>query len=284
MQIRLQASSVDITINKHHPNKMNFVATLCYIDQPSDAPPCGTNGKKLVLTRSAVENGIETMNLMGINVSDDFTGHNPREKVGVIEKAYVEGDELKGIGFIYAHDFPDVAYMIKNAVDDMGFSIEACITRKNEDENNVYAEEVTFTGVCMLWAKSAAFKQTYIDYIAASQQRKDDVKMTEEQMKEFMKSIETIVQASADKITAEVDAKLAKHTEETNANIEQVKASMAVQASEEITPPAPKAGQGVVFAGEDKDEFDKVLASQEMSIEDKLDMVTKRYVKTMESK
>ena len=114
------------------------------------------------------------MNLMGINCDYDpwlfpdelMTAHNRRNKIGVVEKCWVDGDELKFTGIMYKNDFPDIADFIKKTVDSLGFSVEAMFNLR-EHEDYIEMADVEFTGVAMLFKNAAAYQNTYIAEIAA---------------------------------------------------------------------------------------------------------------------
>lgn len=273
--VTLQCSAVDVVVNKKHPNKLQFTASVSYVDKPSDAAPHGTNGKFLVLTRAGTEKALDSMALMGINCSMEsgYTQHDPREKVGIVEKAWIDGDLLKCQGFFYAQDYPDVAYFVRNAVNDLGFSIEATDIQCTQDETTVYATSFVFTGLCALFAKSAAYTKTCIDYLAANKESKEidkSMEITKEELQamfadvltgvnasiaEVKSSVETMVtevKAEVDKANTQVEA-LALGLVETR---EEIKASaVVVQASAEpivvpvVTPTVLAAGQVVVPNG-----------------------------------
>ena len=108
--ITLQASGNDFTVKtESHSNKMKFTATVMYLDQYSDGVPDGSVWEKILLEKSECEKSLETMNLMGINCVWDewgkanwqFDGHDPRNKIGVVENTYIEGNELKIDGIIF---------------------------------------------------------------------------------------------------------------------------------------------------------------------------------------
>lgn len=283
--ITLQCSAVDVIVNKKHPNKLSFTASICYVDKPSDQAPNGTNGKFLVLTKTGTENALDSMALMGINCSmeSNYTQHDPREKVGIVEKAWIDGDLLKCQGFFYAQDYPDVAWFVKNAVNDLGFSIEATDIQCTQDETTVYATSFVFTGLCALFAKSAAYTQTCIDYLAANKQIKEGNKMTPEQLQQLQTMIEAMttkfeasvaeIKASVDEVKSEVatvKSEVKAEADKTNTQVEAlalglvetkeaIKASkevaepvvepVAVQASTVVAPTVLAAGQAVVPNG-----------------------------------
>lgn len=227
--ITFQCSAVDVVVNKKHPNKLEFKASICYVDKPSDVAPNGTNGKLLVLTKDGTEKALDSMALMGINCSmeSNYTQHDPREKVGIVEKAWIDGDLLKCSGFFYAQDYPDIAWFVKNAVNDLGFSIEATDIQCTQDETTVYANSFVFTGLCALFAKSAAYTKTCIDYLAANKQTKE----TDKHMEFTKEDLQSMIEAMVTKFEASVaEVKTSVETMVTEVKAEVDKANTQVEA------------------------------------------------------
>lgn len=268
MIIHLTSEDTIISVSPKHPNKLNFSATVAYVDEPSDKAPCGSNGKLLVLRKEAVEKALSSMDLMAINCSakSGFTEHDPREKVGLVTKSFVEGNALKCNGFFYALDYPDIAYVIKNAVDTMGFSIEASIVAYEEDETNVYVTDLIFTGLSAVFAESAAFTKTHIDYLVASANKteitkENDNDMTPEQIAELMSGMKAMqdglagvqgtigtMKCSLDEVKADVDGIKAKAEKapEVAPTVAEVTASAAVVAPVQAMVDAVSASAAVV--------------------------------------
>jgi len=265
MIIHLTSEDTIISVSPKHPNKLNFSATVAYVDEPSDKAPCGSNGKLLVLRKEAVEKALDSMNLMAINCSakSGFKEHDPREKVGLVTKSFLEGNAVKCNGFFYALDYPDIAYVIKNAVDTMGFSIEASIVAYEEDETNVYVTDLIFTGLSAVFAESAAFTKTHIDYLVASANKteitkENDNDMTPEQIAELMSGMKAMqeglagmqgtigtMKCSLDEVKADVDGIKAKAEKapEVAPAVDAVTASAAVVAPAAVTVVAPYVAQ-----------------------------------------
>ena len=205
--LTLQASGTDFSVKtESHSNKMRFTATVMYLDQYSDGVPDGTVWSKILLEKSECEKALDTMNLMGINcvwnewyTADwQFAGHDPRNKIGVVEKTYIEGNELKIDGIIYKHDFQDISNFIKNAMDSMGFSIEASFNDWEETEEGVIIRDVEFTGVSMLFKNCAAYSETYIEKLSASKKGKEI--MTQEERNTFIEEVTNSVMAKINEV------------------------------------------------------------------------------------
>lgn len=230
--LTLQASDFDFAIKAQsdsHSNKMKFTATVMYLDQYSDATPGGTVWNRIMLEKSECEKALESMNLMGINcVWDDvyfredvFTGHSIRHKIGVVEKTYIEGNELKIDGIIYKQDFYDIAQFIKNAMDSMGFSVEASFNDFEETEEGVIIRDVEFTGVSMLFKNCAAYSDTYIEKLSAS--KKDKEIMTQEERNTFIEEVTNSVMAKINEVKEQ--EKQASELETLKVQIETLQAS-----------------------------------------------------------
>jgi hypothetical protein len=247
---------------------------------PSDSPPCGTGGKKLIIYPEAAQKAIDTIVNMPLNCEfgGDFwgsypeyamTGHNTRFIVGEITKGTVDGDVLVGSGIIWKQNHPDVAYMVNNAVDALGFSIEANINGSTEDETTVTATDITFTGAAILWKKCAAFESTEFKQLVASKFKKTkeidkDMELTKEELQAMLEGIIGSVKAEVEAIKTEVSTVVAEvkaEIDKANAQVEQLavtvgETKVAIEAAKAepvvepvaepvVSPPAPT----VVAAG-----------------------------------
>ena len=228
--ITLQASGNDFTVKtESHSNKMKFTATVMYLDQYSDGVPDGSVWEKILLEKSECEKSLETMNLMGINCVWDeygkanwqFDGHDPRNKIGVVENTYIEGNELKIDGIIYKRDFYDISQFIRNTMESMGFSIEASFNDWEETEEGLIIRDVEFTGVSMLFKNCAAYSDTYIETLSAS--KKDKEIMTQEERNTFIEEVTNSVMAKINEVQEQ--EKQASELEALKAQIETLQAS-----------------------------------------------------------
>ncbi|HEY1645418.1 MAG TPA: hypothetical protein VGF75_03445, partial [Candidatus Saccharimonadales bacterium] len=84
-----------------HPNKMPFSATLLVCDEPSDKPPHGSQGHRILVTSEVAKEKLPTLPGMAINYDpSDMDEHETQHKVGVITKAWMEGPDVKIAGFV----------------------------------------------------------------------------------------------------------------------------------------------------------------------------------------
>jgi hypothetical protein len=143
-----------------HPNKLPFSGVLTKIGKPSDAAPEGSGGRRVVITAEAAHRALDSLLGMGVNYQPD--GHNPQKKVGMIDDATIEGDEIWVRGFIYAADFPIEAAEIRKNEDVLGMSFEArdLWTSSAPDVDPAQIVDCTFTGAAILLKNKAAYRAT----------------------------------------------------------------------------------------------------------------------------
>lgn len=194
---KLKFGSID-----KHINKMPFSGCCMFVNKPSDGVPCGSD-KPVMFSKESVDEAISTFIGMGVDVVYDdwnspcyaLTGHNSRYKIGVIESAEVRANKVYVKGFLWASDFYDVCFMIKNAKDSLGFSIEVYVTDMVDSGESYMVNHFTYTGLAILYKNLAAFKDTQL---AAKRQEKgvkmeDDKKMDEKEMKALTESFKAAV-------------------------------------------------------------------------------------------
>ncbi len=144
MQVELQSMAIEMPRVARHPNRAEFCGLLTLVDVPSDKPPAGARGHRVLLTRAATEAALPSLLGMGLDYAPSLDRHDARRKVGVITEAeIVAGDVVGGAarhdrrqlcqqrktglaggtgavgatfagtalavsGFLYAKDFPEV--------------------------------------------------------------------------------------------------------------------------------------------------------------------------------
>jgi len=167
----IEAMSLNISHDEDHPNKMPFSGVLTKIDEPSDEPPGGSHGRRVIVTREAAEKALGSLLAMGIDFSPMFSGHDTQAKIGTITSANIVGNEIVIEGFVYAADFPEVAASIKSLQSALGFSFEAERIRVEDPSADILRIiELVFTGAAILRKDKAAYQTTSLAAAAA----KDD--------------------------------------------------------------------------------------------------------------
>lgn len=224
--MRLEAMALDLPEVTDHPNRMPFSGVLVHLDQPSDAAPHGSKGKRVVMSKAAAEAALDSLLGMAVDNTADFDGHDAQAKIGVITGATIDGSDLRIEGIIYAADFPEEAAFIKANKDALGFSFEAQnIFVQSLDSDPLVITACVFTGAAILLKDKAAFTTTSLAAAAAG-----DIDMTKEELEAILaaaitpltQKIEAIEagQAALDtKIEAgkELHAKVAPHAEKLRA-------------------------------------------------------------------
>lgn len=223
-KVQLSASAIQVVLDNQHPNSMRFTGTCMFLDEPSDYIPGGVD-KPVILSADVANECASTMNLMGINCDYDpwlfpdevMMAHDRRNKIGVVEKCWVDNNELKFTGIIYKNDFPDIADFIKKTVDSLGFSVEA-IFNIHEHEEYIEMADVEFTGVAILFKNAAAYQNTYIAEIAAKAKGKQ---LMDKQ--EILAIVDEAVKASIEaQAKAQAEAKEAQELADAKAEVERL--------------------------------------------------------------
>jgi hypothetical protein len=171
MQLSINARSLSIFTGADKRGRMPFSGILCHLDTPSDSPPGGANGKRIIVTSSAGRAALGCLLGMGVNSTPSFDGHSQKTKIGVIESASITaGISILISGFVYASDFPEVARTIKAMKDALGFSFEAQrLTVLDPRAAVLTITELTFTGAAILFKGSAAFQTTSLAASASAE-------------------------------------------------------------------------------------------------------------------
>lgn len=211
--IEAMAVSLQMPVDAEHPNRMPFSGILTRIDEASDSPPNGTNGKRILITRAAAEGALKSLLGMGVGIKRGLDGHNPQNKVGLITAATIDGNAIHIEGFIYAADFPAEALRIHLRQSDLGFSFEAQQLRVESVETDpVVVTSCIFTGAAILFKNDAAYKTTAIAAAAAK----------EYDMTEISDAVTAAVQAAFAPMTEQMTALRASQDAQ-NAAIEELK-------------------------------------------------------------
>jgi gas vesicle protein len=201
-----------------HPNKIPFKCALFSVDQPSDGSPSGAGGKLIRISSSVCDQYLQTFVGMALNIdySAGMADHDPRFKVGVIDKAYRSMDGYAWIdGYIYGKDFPDVIATIRyynGLAAEYNWSeykfgasleMEASVQNATDMDNVLDVMEFCGTGAAILFAEAAAYKTT--SFAARDNKSKEDVKMTPEEIKAMQDAMKAI-QDGMSTITASVQS------------------------------------------------------------------------------
>jgi hypothetical protein len=158
--ISFEAMALDVPTVSDHPNRMPFSGVLTRIDQPSDAPPEGSTGKRTVLPKAVAEAALPSLLGMAVDYKPGFEGHDRKRKIGLITGATIVGDAVEIEGFFYARDFPDECQQIKAEKGALGFSYELDARIRDLDADPWVIDYCVFTGAAVLYKELAAYRTT----------------------------------------------------------------------------------------------------------------------------
>jgi len=146
--------------DEEHPNKMPFTGILTRVDESSDAPPGGSTGKCVFIPSAVAEAALGSLLGMGVDCTEDFSGHDSRFKIGLITEATISGNALHIAGFLYANDFPEECARIKKEKSKLGFSYECKVAISDKDADPWVVDRIVFTGAAVLYKDKAAYRTT----------------------------------------------------------------------------------------------------------------------------
>lgn len=189
--------SLDVPKVTDHPNRMPFSGILTRLDQPSDAAPHGSGGKRVLMTSDAADRALPSLLGMGVDLTVDLDGHDPTNKVGVITGAHIEGNAIHIDGFVYAADFPKQALQIHLNQAKLGFSFEAQqIAVEDLGADPLVITDCVFTGAAILMKDSAAYRTTALA-AAAAKKKESSFTMDEDTKKAIAELMASAVQPVA---------------------------------------------------------------------------------------
>jgi len=190
MRIELESMALELPNVVGHPNRVPFRGVLTLVDVPSDKPPSGARGHRVMITRAAVERALPSLLGMALDFAPSFDKHDARRKIGVITSAEMKPwrelfeaagqnpstlpsgtgpQQLEVTGFIYAKDFPEVVREMRSGGRQVhGMSYEIADARVADMSAAVWTiEQFTFTGAALLRRDKAAYRNTWIELVPA---------------------------------------------------------------------------------------------------------------------
>jgi len=168
----LESMAIAIPEVEGHPNREPFRGVLTIVDAPSDKPPAGARGHRVLLTRAAAEAALPSLLGMALDYAPNLDRHDARRKVGVITSAEIVGRKLELAGYLFAKDFPEIVREIEAASrahatnpepTGLGMSYEIANAQIADVRAAVWTlVAVTFTGAAILRRDKAAYRNTWI--------------------------------------------------------------------------------------------------------------------------
>lgn len=177
---KLRAMGVQLpAVPEGHPNRTPFRGVLTKVDEPSDKPPAGSQGHRVMIPAQLAKAKLHTLIGMGVGVTPDLEDHDSRFKIGVITEADIQGNDLVVAGYLYAKDFEqevnDIRAQSRDGTMGMSFEIsDVSVLNPNEDIWTLH--DLTFTGAAILKRASAAYGSTSL-IAARSERSREENKM-----------------------------------------------------------------------------------------------------------
>jgi hypothetical protein len=174
--MNLESMAIELPAFHGHPNREPFRGVLTLVDTPSDKPPAGSRGHRVILARAAAERALPSLLGMGLDYSPMLDRHDVRRKVGVITSAEIVGKAIKLSGYLFAKDFPEIVEQIEKGVihasaaarrrpvSPLGMSYEISHASVADVRDKIWTlTRVTFTGAAILRRDKAAYRETWIE-------------------------------------------------------------------------------------------------------------------------
>ena len=160
--MRLEALAVALPEVAGHPNRVPFEGVLTRVDEPSNRPPSGARGHRVILTRAAALAALPSLMGMAVDYAQGWDGHDARRKCGIITQADVEENCLRVSGYLFGKDFPEVEErMRRSTAGTMGMSYEIADAHVEDMKAEVWTlTRATFTGAAILLREKAAYRNT----------------------------------------------------------------------------------------------------------------------------
>jgi len=160
--MRLEALAVALPDVAGHPNRVPFEGVLTLVDVPSNRPPSGAHGHRVILTRAAAIAALPSLLGMAVDYTPGWDGHDARRKCGIITQAEVEGNRLEVSGYLFGKDFPEVEEQMRQSdPGTMGMSYELAEAHVDDMNAAIWSlTRATFTGAAILRREKAAYRDT----------------------------------------------------------------------------------------------------------------------------
>ncbi len=158
-----------------HPNRAAFEGVLTLIETPSDKAPDGARGHRIILSREAVAAALPSLIGMAVNFRDDWSGHNPRQKAGIITAAAIHGKQLRVRGLVYARDFPEIVARAaredaERGAGSLGMSFEMVGGHVRDMRSKIWRLwRLTFVGAAVLERERAAWRSSSFCILPSTQ-------------------------------------------------------------------------------------------------------------------
>ena len=175
LELLLGAANIDTA--ELHPNRMKFRGVLVRLDEPSTKAPNGAEGHRILVPSGVANERLKTLIGMGLNYAEKLDGHAQRRKVGVIENAYIDGQDLWIEGTVWKHDFPEALTDLKQR--NLGMSMEIGQVEVEDADASIWRlNDFYFLGATILKRDAAAYYKTQAIAAQLEKRRQDSMPET----------------------------------------------------------------------------------------------------------
>ena len=109
MNLELESMAIQMPVVDQHPNREAFRGVLTLVDVPSDKPPAGSRGHRVVLTRTAAEKALAFSARHGAGLlRPHLTGMTPAERSASLLARRLSARRWSLGGHLFARDFPEI--------------------------------------------------------------------------------------------------------------------------------------------------------------------------------
>lgn len=163
MNVALEAMAIEMPPMEAHPNRVGFGGVLTRVDEPSDKPPSGARGHRVMLPRDVTERALASLLGMALDYAPELDRHDARRKVGIITSAEIVDGRVEIGGYLFARDFPEIVERLQSGAESLGMSYEIADVRVEDVQAPVWVvREFTFTGAAVLRREKAAYARTWV--------------------------------------------------------------------------------------------------------------------------
>jgi hypothetical protein len=185
----------DVKANDKHINKLPFKGVLLRVNEPSDKPPHGSQGHRILVRQDILDKRLSGLIGMAVNYDpSDMDEHQTSHKVGVITKAWREGRDVWTEGFVWKRDFPEAERDLKQKA--LGQSMElGSVWVENENAPVWDLTDFVFTGATILKKDAAAYTNTSLSAsrdklsLAALKDREEGEKVMAKHVKDVKRKV-----------------------------------------------------------------------------------------------
>lgn len=178
--MKFEGMSLEMPDIAKHPNRAPFSGVLTRLDEPSDNPLSGSNGKLVILPKDVAEKALSSLLGMCVDFTKNFDGHDVKQKIGLIDEANIVGNEIHISGFFYCADYPEEFKRIQAEKSQLGFSYEAQAQLRSMNDDPLVMKNCVFTGAAVLYKDKAAYTTTSL-----SAKKTETFIMSDEMKKQF---------------------------------------------------------------------------------------------------